>query len=111
MNYLSILADYSNILSDILANSTPLEKNSLPESLFGFSGGNFGTVDYSEIRLVYTCSPLQTHRQRRKVAPSYREFYNAHLTTVKNDQNLRYVIKFAHEDVEHRLSNIFFGTV
>ncbi|KAL3839581.1 hypothetical protein ACJIZ3_024172 [Penstemon smallii] len=37
MKYLSLLADYSNVLSDILADSPPSEKKSLPESYFGFS--------------------------------------------------------------------------
>ncbi|KAL0409835.1 UNVERIFIED_CONTAM: Exocyst complex component EXO70H1 [Sesamum latifolium] len=36
MNYLSILADYSNILSDILADSPPPAKHSFPYSYFGF---------------------------------------------------------------------------
>ncbi|KAK4396279.1 Exocyst complex component EXO70H1 [Sesamum angolense] len=36
MNYLSILADYSNILSDILADSPPPAKHSFPYSYLGF---------------------------------------------------------------------------
>ncbi|KAL2250561.1 exocyst complex component EXO70A1-like [Sesamum indicum] len=36
MTYLSILADYSNILSDILADSPPPAKHSFPYSYFGF---------------------------------------------------------------------------
>ncbi|KAL2455036.1 Mitochondrial carrier protein CGI-69 [Abeliophyllum distichum] len=35
---------------------------------------------------------------KRKIAPVYREFYNVHLTTVRNNRNLRNVIKFAPED-------------
>ncbi|KAL8508925.1 hypothetical protein ACS0TY_016211 [Phlomoides rotata] len=37
MDYLSNLADYSNVLSDILADSPPPAKNQLPETYFGFS--------------------------------------------------------------------------
>ncbi|CAK9147217.1 unnamed protein product [Ilex paraguariensis] len=37
MNYLSLLADYSNILPDILADSPPPAKSSLPESYFDTS--------------------------------------------------------------------------
>ncbi|KAL1541259.1 exocyst complex component EXO70H1-like [Salvia divinorum] len=37
MDYLSNLADYSNVLADILANSPPSAKKNLPETYFGFS--------------------------------------------------------------------------
>nr|GLL44649.1 exocyst complex component EXO70A1-like [Ipomoea trifida]GMC51270.1 exocyst complex component EXO70A1-like [Ipomoea batatas] len=37
MNYLTLIADYSNVLGDILANSPPPETSSLPESYFGVS--------------------------------------------------------------------------
>ncbi|KAK4419127.1 Exocyst complex component EXO70H1 [Sesamum alatum] len=37
MDYLSILADYSNILSDIFADSPPPAKHSFPNSYLGFS--------------------------------------------------------------------------
>ncbi|KAL2485282.1 exocyst subunit exo70 family protein H4 [Abeliophyllum distichum] len=227
MNYMSILADYSNILSDILADSTPPEKHSLPESLFGFSDAQESpapaiTLKFGWFILVLLCklngkadhykdisfsylflannfqyiverastsnlkyllgyewlskldskvklfssnyerlgwshvinslpknptlgiSPEQVKEvfinfnslfdqacrkhslcivvdsklsydikasMKRKIALAYREFYNVHSTTVKNNRNLRYVIKFAPEDVERRLWNLFFGTV
>ncbi|XP_051149549.1 exocyst complex component EXO70H1-like [Andrographis paniculata] len=37
MNYLSIISDYDNLLAEILADSPPPSKKSLPESYFGFS--------------------------------------------------------------------------
>ncbi|KAL2485281.1 exocyst subunit exo70 family protein H4 [Abeliophyllum distichum] len=227
MNYMSILADYSNILSDILADTTPPEKHSLPASLFGFSDAEESpapaiTLKFAWFILVLLCklngkaehykdisfsylflannlqyivvrtstsnlkyllgyewlskldskvelfssnyerlgwshvinslpknptlriSPEQVKKVfinfnslfdqacrkhslcivadsklsddikasiKRKIAPAYREFYNVHSTTVRNNRNLRYVIKFAPEDVEHHLSDLFFGTV
>ncbi|XP_057801418.1 exocyst complex component EXO70H1-like [Salvia miltiorrhiza] len=37
MDYLSNLADYSNVLADIVADSPPSAKKNLPETYFGFS--------------------------------------------------------------------------
>ncbi|CAI9779012.1 unnamed protein product [Fraxinus pennsylvanica] len=228
MNYLSILADYSNILSDILADSPQPQKNSLPEkSLFGFSdaeeyptpaislkfawlilvllckldikaeyykeisfsylflannlqyivarvwtsnlkyilgdewlskheskvtlfSSNYERLGWShvidslpknptvgisldqikEIFKNFNSSFDQAYQKHslciiadrkllddikasisKKIAPVYREFYNAHSAKMKSRRNLTHVIKFAPENVENRLSNLFFGTV
>ncbi|CAA2962139.1 exocyst complex component EXO70A1-like [Olea europaea subsp. europaea] len=225
MNYLSILADYSTILSDILAESPQHQKNSLPEkSLFGFSDAEespmpaislkvawlilvllckldikaeyYKDISFSYLflanNLQYIVARVRTsnlkyllgeewlskHESKvklfsstyerlgwghvidslpknptvgtspdkikevfkkfsssfdqayqkysmciipdrellddiktsigEKIAPVYREFYNAHSAMVRRKRNLTCMIKFAPEDVENHLSNLFF---
>ncbi|KAK2976582.1 hypothetical protein RJ640_024203 [Escallonia rubra] len=41
-----------------------------------------------------------------KIVPTYRKFYDAHRATIGREKN-SYVVKFATEDVENKLSNLF----
>ncbi|KAK6126132.1 hypothetical protein DH2020_040110 [Rehmannia glutinosa] len=227
MSYLSNLADYSNILSDILADSPPPAKNVLPESYFGFSDSDESPAPaislkmawlilvllckldtkakhYKDISLAYLflannlqyvvvkvrtsnlkyllgdewvtkhetkvkqfaskyerlgwghvidsipSDPMaidtpenakevfkkfnssfeQAYRKQgicvvhdnklrdyikisiaRKIFRLYREFYNAHEQKMRRDRNSAAVVRFAPEDVGHRLSDLFFGHV
>ncbi|KAK6152437.1 hypothetical protein DH2020_015072 [Rehmannia glutinosa] len=222
MSYLSNLADYSNILSDILADSPPPAKNVLPESYFGFSDSEESPAPAISLKMA---PPLQTRHQSkalqrhflaylflannlqyvvvkvrtsnlkyllgdewvtkhetkvkqfaskyerlgwghvidsipsdpmaidtpenakevfkkfnssfeqayrkqgicvvhdnklrdyikisiaRKIFRLYREFYNAHEQKMRRDRNSAAVVRFAPEDVGHRLSDLFFGHV
>lgn len=45
----------------------------------------------------------------RKLMPVYREFYNSHRLTVGGERNAMLFVKFAPEDVENYLSDLFFG--
>ncbi|KAK6126058.1 hypothetical protein DH2020_040172 [Rehmannia glutinosa] len=227
MSYISNLADYSNILSDILADSPPPAKNVLPESYFGFSDSDESPAPaislkmawlilvllckldtkakhYKDISLAYlflannlqyvvvkvrtsnlkyllgdewvtkhetkvkqfaskyerlgwghvidsipsdptametpekakeafkkfNSSFEQAYRKQgicvvqdnklrdyikisiaRKIFRLYREFYNAHEQKMRRDRNSAAAVRFAPEDVGHRLSDLFFGHV
>ncbi|KAG8376461.1 hypothetical protein BUALT_Bualt09G0065900 [Buddleja alternifolia] len=47
----------------------------------------------------------------RKIVPLYRQFYNAHRSKMERERNFAPVVRFAPEDVEHHLSDLFFGNV
>ncbi|KAL2514438.1 exocyst subunit exo70 family protein H4 [Forsythia ovata] len=227
MNYLSILSDYSNILSDILADSPPPANNSVTESYFGFTDSDdspappitrkiawlilvllckldakaryYKDVSFSYLflanNLQYVVEKVRTSnlkyllgdewlskhdskvqqfatnyerlgwshvtntlpedptavrtpeqvkeifkkfnssfdqayrkqsvcvvldsklrdaikvRLARKIFRGYQKFYNAHGVAMQRDRNSAAVVRFAPEDVGHRLSDLFFGTV
>ncbi|XP_059306969.1 exocyst complex component EXO70H1-like [Lycium ferocissimum] len=53
MNYITLLADYSNVLSDILVESPPPSRNSLPESYFGISDSNESPAPVISLRFAW----------------------------------------------------------
>ncbi|XP_059646980.1 exocyst complex component EXO70H1-like [Cornus florida] len=226
MNHLCLLADYSNVLADILADSPPPTKSSLPESYFDTSDSDDSPAPAISLRLAWLILVLlckldskakhykdvalsylflannlqhvifkvrtsnlkyllgddwlsknevkvkqfswnyerlgwdhvikslpedpkavilpaevkecfkrfnhafeQAHRKQsvcvvpdsklrddikmsiaRKLVPVYREFYNTHKLTLGRERNLAVLVRFAPEDIENQLSDLFFGT-
>ncbi|OIT07078.1 PREDICTED: exocyst complex component EXO70A1-like [Nicotiana attenuata] len=53
MNYIILLADYSNILSDILAEAPPSAKRSLPESFFGIADSDESPAPAISLRFAW----------------------------------------------------------
>ncbi|KAJ9180775.1 hypothetical protein P3X46_008983 [Hevea brasiliensis] len=47
----------------------------------------------------------------RKLTPVYREFYGKVMVTVEGKRNIRIFVRYAPEDLETYLSNLFFGTI
>lgn len=47
----------------------------------------------------------------KKLVSAYREFYDAHRLTVGGERNVALYVRFAPEDVENHLSDLFFGTM
>ncbi|BFG36104.1 hypothetical protein CerSpe_223780 [Prunus speciosa] len=47
----------------------------------------------------------------KKLVSAYREFYDAHRLTVGGGRNVALYVRFAPEDVENHLSDLFFGTI
>ncbi|XP_021668278.2 exocyst complex component EXO70H1-like [Hevea brasiliensis] len=46
----------------------------------------------------------------RKLTPVYREFYNKQMVTVEGQRNVRLFVRYAPEDIENYLPDLFFGT-
>lgn len=53
MSYLSLLADYSNVLSDIIGDSPPPKTTSLPESYFDFSDSDEYSAPAISLRFAW----------------------------------------------------------
>ncbi|KAK4392210.1 Exocyst complex component EXO70H1 [Sesamum angolense] len=99
MNYLSILADYSNILSDILADSPPPAKNLLPESYFGFSDSDESPAPAISLKMAWLVLVLLCKLDTK--AKYYKDVSLAYLFLANNLQyvvvkvqtsNLRYLL-------------------
>ncbi|KAL0344573.1 UNVERIFIED_CONTAM: Exocyst complex component EXO70H1 [Sesamum radiatum] len=99
MNYLSILADYSNILSDILADSPPPAKNLLPESYFGFSDSDESPAPAISLKMAWLVLVLLCKLDTK--AKYYKDVSLAYLFLANNLQyvvvkvqtsNLRYIL-------------------
>ncbi|KAL0426359.1 UNVERIFIED_CONTAM: Exocyst complex component EXO70H1 [Sesamum latifolium] len=99
MNYLSILADYSNILSDILADSPPPAKNLLPESYFGFSDSDESPAPAISLKMAWLILVLLCKLDTK--AKYYKDVSLAYLFLANNLQyvvvkvqtsNLRYIL-------------------
>lgn len=87
MNYLSLLADYSNVLADILADYPPPPKSSLPESYFDVSDSDDSPEPSTLLRfawliLVLLCKLDVKARHYKDVSFSYLFLAN----------NLQYVV-------------------
>ncbi|KAL0316295.1 UNVERIFIED_CONTAM: Exocyst complex component EXO70H1 [Sesamum radiatum] len=91
MNYLSILADYSNILSDILADSPPPAKNLLPESYFGFSDSEESPAPAISLKMAWLVLVLLCKLDTK--AKYYKDVSLAYLFLANNLQYV--VVKFA----------------
>ncbi|KAF3657395.1 putative restin -like protein [Capsicum annuum] len=227
MDYVTLLADYSNVLSDILAESPPPSKGSLPESYFGIAdsdespspaislrfawlilillckldakakhykdvalaylflannlryivvkvrssnlkyllgenwisnqeekikkfalnyqrlgwsrvieslqhdpNASMDTQQVKEIFRRFNSSFEEAHRKHsmcvvddsnlrddlkvsiaEKILPRYKEFYNKHRDTIVRERYSAHVVRFSPEDVEHQLSDLFFGPI
>ncbi|OAY41284.1 exocyst complex component EXO70H1 [Manihot esculenta] len=46
----------------------------------------------------------------KKLTPVYREFYNKHMEAADGRRNLRLFVRYAPEDIENYLPDLFFGT-
>ncbi|KAJ8538349.1 hypothetical protein K7X08_014889 [Anisodus acutangulus] len=53
MNYITLLADYNNVLSDILVESPPPAKGSLPESYFGIADSDESPAPAISLRFAW----------------------------------------------------------
>ncbi|KAI3447651.1 hypothetical protein Pfo_004316 [Paulownia fortunei] len=87
MNYLSNLADYSNILSDILADSPPPEKNLLPESYFGFSDSDESPAPAISLKMAWLILVLLCKLDTK--AKYYKDVSLAYLFLANN---LQYIV-------------------
>ncbi|KAG8374291.1 hypothetical protein BUALT_Bualt11G0116200 [Buddleja alternifolia] len=95
MNYLSILSDYSNILSDILADSPPSAKSTLPESYFGFYDSDESPAPAITLKLAWLILVLLCKLDTK--AKYYKDVSIAYLFLANN---LQYVV------VKVRTSNL-----
>lgn len=101
MNYLSLLADYSIILSDIFADSPPPANNLLPESYFGFSDSDESTAPAITLKmawliLVLLCKLDSKAKYYKDVSLSYLFLAN----------NLQYVVVEVHtSNLKYLLGN------
>jgi exocyst complex protein 7 len=87
MNYLTVLADYSNILSDILADSPPPAKNLLPESYFGFSDSEESPAPAISLKMAWLVLVLVCKLDTK--AKYYKDISLAYLFLANN---LQYVV-------------------
>lgn len=87
MDYLSNLADYSNILSDIVADSPPLVKRSLPETYFGFSDSEESPAPAISLKMAWLILVLLCKLDSK--AKYYRDVSQAYLFLANN---LQYVV-------------------
>ncbi|KAI3474473.1 hypothetical protein Pfo_029334 [Paulownia fortunei] len=99
MNYLSILADYSNILSDILADSPPPAKHSLPHSYFGFSESDESpapaiTLKMAWLILIVLCKLDTKAKYYKDVSLAYLFLANnlQYIVTKVRTSNLKYLL-------------------
>ncbi|XP_055812360.1 exocyst complex component EXO70H1-like [Solanum dulcamara] len=87
MNYIILLADYSNVLSDILADSPPPAKGSLPESYFGIADSDFSPAPAISLRFAWLILILLCKLDVK--AKHYKDVSVAYLFLANN---LRYVV-------------------
>ena len=99
MNYLTLLADYSNILSDILADWPPPPKSSLPESFLDSpvlddSSAPAFSVLIAWLVLVLLCKLDGKAKYYKNVALSYLFLANnlRHVITKVRTSNLQFVL-------------------
>ncbi|KAL3646698.1 hypothetical protein CASFOL_009242 [Castilleja foliolosa] len=94
-SYITNLADYSNILSDILADSPPPKKNMLPESYFGFSDSDDSPAPAVSLKMAWLILVLLCKLDAK--AKHYKDISQSYLFLANN---LQYVI------VKVRTSNL-----
>ncbi|XP_051114285.1 exocyst complex component EXO70H1-like [Andrographis paniculata] len=95
MNYLSLLADYSVILSDIFADSPPPAKKMLPDSYFGFSDSDESTAPAISLKMAWLILVLLCKLDAK--AKYYKDISLSYLFLANN---LQYVV------VEVQTSNL-----
>ncbi|GFQ00923.1 exocyst complex component exo70a1 [Phtheirospermum japonicum] len=94
-SYITNLADYSNILSDILADSPPPKKNRLPESYFGFSDSDESPAPAVSLKMAWLILVLLCKLDTK--AKHYKDISQSYLFLANN---LQYVV------VKVRTSNL-----
>ncbi|CAN4121657.1 unnamed protein product [Withania somnifera] len=87
MDYITLLADYSNVLSDILGESPPPTKGSLPESYFGVAGSDESpspaiSLRFSWLILILLCKLNVKAKHYKDISLAYLFLTN----------NLRYIV-------------------
>ncbi|KAH0632670.1 exocyst complex component EXO70B1-like [Solanum tuberosum] len=87
MDYVTLLADYSNVLSDILAESPPPAKGSLPESYFGIADTDESPAPAISLRFAWLILILLCKLDGK--AKHYKDASFAYLFLANN---LRYII-------------------
>ncbi|KAH6807321.1 exocyst subunit exo70 family protein H4 [Perilla frutescens var. frutescens] len=87
MDYLSNLADYSNILADILADSPPSAKKLLPETYFGFSDSEETPAPAITLKMAWLILVLLCKLDGK--AKYYKDISQAYLFLANN---LQYVV-------------------
>ncbi|XP_004246928.2 exocyst complex component EXO70H1-like [Solanum lycopersicum] len=87
MDYVTLLADYSNVLPDILAESPPPAKGSLPESYFGIADTNDSPAPAISLRFAWLILILLCKLDGK--AKHYKDVSLAYLFLANN---LRYII-------------------
>ncbi|XP_049407385.1 exocyst complex component EXO70H1-like [Solanum stenotomum] len=87
MDYVTLLADYSNVLSDILAESPPPAKGSLPESYFGIADTDESPAPAISLRFAWLILILLCKLDGK--AKHYKDVSFAYLFLANN---LRYII-------------------
>ncbi|XP_016461722.1 exocyst complex component EXO70H1-like [Nicotiana tabacum] len=95
MNYIILLADFSNVLSDILAEAPPPAKVSLPESYFGISDSNESPAPAISLRFAWLILILLCKLDSK--AKHYKDVFLAYLFLANN---LQYIV------VKVRTSNL-----
>ncbi|KAM3217380.1 exocyst complex component EXO70H1 [Capsicum annuum] len=91
MNYIILLADYSNVLSDILGESLPPAKGSLPESYFGIADFDESPApalshQFAWLILILLCKLDSKAKHYKDVSLAYLFLAN----------NLRYIVVKVH---------------
>ncbi|PHT98356.1 hypothetical protein BC332_32714 [Capsicum chinense] len=87
MNYIILLADYSNVLSDILGESLPPAKGSLPESYFGIADSDESPAPAISLRFAWLILILFCKLDTK--AKHYKEVSLAYLFLANN---LQYIV-------------------
>ncbi|XP_009768765.1 exocyst complex component EXO70H1-like [Nicotiana sylvestris] len=87
MNYIILLADFSNVLSDILAEAPPPAKVPLPESYFGISDSNESPAPAISLRFGWLILVLLCKLDGK--AKYYKDVFLAYLFLANN---LQYVV-------------------
>ncbi|XP_059305663.1 LOW QUALITY PROTEIN: exocyst complex component EXO70H1-like [Lycium ferocissimum] len=87
MNYITLLADYSNVLSDILVESPPPAKGSLPESYFGIADADESPAPAISLRFAWLILILLC-----KLDGKAKHYKGASLAYLFLANNLRYVV-------------------
>ncbi|KAA8516480.1 hypothetical protein F0562_017014 [Nyssa sinensis] len=99
MNHITLLADYSNVLADILADSPPPTKSSLPESYFGTSDSDESPAPAISLRvawltLILLCKLDGKAKHYKDVCLSYLFLANnlQHVVSRVRTSNLKYLL-------------------
>ncbi|XP_022746833.1 exocyst complex component EXO70H1-like [Durio zibethinus] len=99
MNYLTFLADYSNILIDIIADWPPSVKSSIPESFFNSTGSDESPAPAIAVRiawliLVLLCKLDSKAKHYKDVSLSYLFLANnlRHVISRVRISNLQYLL-------------------
>lgn len=87
MNYLSLLADYSNVLADILADYPPPPKSSLPESYIDVSDSDESPAPSTSLRFAWLILVLQ-----RKLDVKARHYKDVSFSYLYLANNLQYIV-------------------
>ncbi|XP_042015324.1 exocyst complex component EXO70H1-like [Salvia splendens] len=87
MDYLSNLADYSNVLADILGDSPPAPKKNLPETYFGFSDSEESPAPAITVKMAWLILVLLC-----KIDTKAKYYKDAALAYLFLANNLQYVV-------------------